>query len=291
MASANQRIVPPDYPHVIYGAYSQAHRGIRINQFFAGTKPDAAATVKLQNDVKSVRSERTVPLILKALAGAKDADAKALAAALSGWDFFYTVDSIAPTVFETFMYFWQRRVLAVHMPERLLDLTMQQTNLAYGVLDGKAGAYFKTSVAEEAEKAAIDAMASLKKRLGPDSKKWNWGAIHIAHWKHPLSSASNAAEFDIGPMATDGGSHTVRNLGGELPPHAASSGAEYRIVVDFAAPRSFRAVQNIGNSGVPGSKHYRDQFVPFIKGDYHTVHLDRAKVEADLESRTEIAPA
>ena len=32
VASANQRIVPPDYKHVIYGAYSQGHRGIRIEQ-------------------------------------------------------------------------------------------------------------------------------------------------------------------------------------------------------------------------------------------------------------------
>ena len=64
----------------------------------------------------------------------------------------------------------------------------------------------------------------------------------------------------------------MRNTGGELPPHAASSGAEYRIVVDFAQARPFLAVQNIGNSGVPGSPHYRDQFEPWLRGCYHTVH-------------------
>ena len=36
-------------------------------------------------------------------------------------------------------------------------------------------------------------METLKKRLGTDQKKWNWGAIHIAHWKHPLSDKANAA--------------------------------------------------------------------------------------------------
>ncbi len=290
VASANQRIVPPGYRHVIYGAYSQAHRAIRINQAFAEGKADAAASVRLQNDVKNVRAERTVPHILKVLADASDAGAKALAAGLKDWDFLYTLESVAPTLFETFMYHWQRRVLGRHMPERLLDLTMQQTNLAVGLLEDQAIAYFKTSQAEEAEKAAVDAMAALKARLGADAKSWNWGRIHIAHWKHPLSSPATAAAFDIGPKATDGGSHTVRNMGGELPPHGASSGAEYRIVVDFAAPRSFRAVQNIGNSGVPGTPHYRDQFEPFLKGEYHTVHLDRARVEADLESRMEIQP-
>ncbi len=43
VASANQRIVPANYPHVIYGAYSQGHRGIRIDQVFAGGKTDKAA--------------------------------------------------------------------------------------------------------------------------------------------------------------------------------------------------------------------------------------------------------
>ena len=58
------------------------------------------------------------------------------------------------------------------------------------------------------------------------------------------------------------------------------------IQVDFAAPESFRAVQNIGNSGVPGSPHYRDQFLPWIRGEYHTIHLTRAGVQADTVATT-----
>ena len=114
--------------------------------------------------------------------------------------------------------------------------------------------------------------------------------MHVAHWRHPLSTPALGEALDIGPAPVDGGSHTVRNTGGELPPHAASSGAEYRIVVDFADPDSFLAVQNIGNSGVPGSPHYRDQFEPWLRGEYHTVHLDRAKVEADCVTTTRIEP-
>jgi penicillin amidase len=110
--------------------------------------------------------------------------------------------------------------------------------------------------------------------------------VHQAHWRHPLGDAA----FTIGPREVDGGSHTLRNSGGELPPHTASSGAEYRIVVDFAAPDYFRAVQNIGNSGVPGSPHYQDQFEPWLRGEYHIVHLRRDKVEADCESTTIIEP-
>jgi penicillin amidase len=82
----------------------------------------------------------------------------------------------------------------------------------------------------------------------------------------------------------------LRNTGGEQPPHSASSGAEYRIVVDFASPDHFLAVQNIGNSGVPTSPHYQDQFEPWLRGEYHTVHLRRAAVEAECEDSIIIQP-
>jgi len=62
-------------------------------------------------------------------------------------------------------------------------------------------------------------------------------------------------------------------------------------VVDFRSPDSFLAVQNIGNSGVPDSPHYRDQFEPWLRGEYHTVHLRRDQVEADRESTTIIQPS
>jgi penicillin amidase len=84
-----------------------------------------------------------------------------------------------------------------------------------------------------------------------------------------------------------GGSHTLRNSGGELPPHAASSGAEYRMVVDFSQPDRFLAVQNIGNSGDPTSPHYRDQFQDWIDGTYHVVRL---RPDADIVCTTRIIP-
>ena len=74
------------------------------------------------------------------------------------------------------------------------------------------------------------------------------------------------------------------------PPDAATGGAEYRIVVDFAEPDRFLAIQNIGNSGQPGSPHYADQFDSWRDGAYHTVHLTRAGVEADLAGTTRLEP-
>jgi penicillin amidase len=172
------------------------------------------------------------------------------------------------------------------MPARLLDLTHQQTGLAAALLQDTSIAYFPDGTAKHVASAAANTLAMLRARLGSDVASWQWGRVHQAHWRHPVGDTG----FDIGPHDVDGGSHTLRNTGGEQPPHAASSGAEYRIVVDFASPERFLAVQNIGNSGVPASPHYRDQFEPWLRGQYHTVHLRRAAVEADCEDSTIIQP-
>jgi len=286
VASANQRIVPGDYEQPIYGAYSQGHRGVRLAEAFETMHgADRAASIRLQNDVRNVRAARLVPHVVRLLEGASG-PAAIVRDALAGWDFEYALGSAGPTVFETFMAKWQEAVLGRVLPERLIPLCMQQTGLATVLLEETERAFFPEGNAAVAKTVAAAAHAALQERLG--GGPWNWELVHVAHWPHPVAGLGDAA--DVGPAAVDGGSHTIRNTGGELPPHAASSGAEYRIVVDFAEPDRFLAVQNIGNSGVPGSPHYRDQFEPWLRGCYHTVHLTRAGVEADCAVTTIITP-
>jgi len=290
VASANQRIVGPAFQPPIYGAYSQGHRGVRIDEAFAAHPASGRnETIMLQNDVRSTRATRMVPHVLGLLTGSDEADARLVAAMLEGWNGDYTLESTAATVFETLMFHWQRAVLARHLPARLLDLAQQQTGLAMALLEQPDRPYFEGGTRAALVAACGSAMAALRERLGEAPAEWRWGRVHVAHWRHPLSVPATAAAFDIGPAPVDGGSHTVRNTGGEQPPHGAASGAEYRIVVDFAAPDSFLAVQNIGNSGVPGSPHYADQFAPWLAGEYHSVQLRLDAVE--VESRTVIAPA
>jgi len=63
------------------------------------------------------------------------------------------------------------------------------------------------------------------------------------------------------------------------------------MVVDFASPGSFLAAQNIGNSGMPGAAHYRDQFASWIDGSYHTGHLLRDRVVSEGADVTSVVPA
>jgi penicillin amidase len=288
LASANQRPVPASDPRPIYGAYSQGHRGVRMDAVFATGTWDRDANIRFQNDVTSARAVRLAPHILRHLAGGADPDLAPLVAALTAWDGRYTLDAIAPTIFETFMFIWQRTVAGYYLPERLLDLTMQQTGLAATLLENDGLSYFASGTSPTVRVVARQAVATLRARLGEDPRAWAWKQVHSAHWHHPAAPPALAGAMDIGPAPVDGGSHTIRNTGGELPPHAASSGAEYRMVVDLSAPEAFLAVQNIGNSGVPGSPHYRDQFECWMRGEYHVVQLRREALE--VESTTRLVP-
>ncbi len=82
----------------------------------------------------------------------------------------------------------------------------------------------------------------------------------------------------------------ITNTGAGQPAFAAASGAEYRLVVDFVAPERFLAVQNLGNSGQPGSPQYADEFEPWRAGTYHVVSLRRAEVERAAEGTTRLEP-
>lgn len=287
VASANQRIVSSDYQYPIYGAYSQGHRGVRIDEVIAShSAMSRDANVAFQNDVKNCRASRLCPHILRHLSESGDHSVSPISNALSGWDYHYNLSSVGATVFEAFMALWQRQVLLRHLPARLLDLASQQTGLAASLLEGEQPGYFPERIGKAVVDVAKQTVGRLQEQLGDDPAAWRWERVHIVHWRHPLSTSTTSTAFDIGPAPVDGGSHTIRNTGGELPPHAASSGAEYRIVVDFTAPNHFLAVQNIGNSGVPGSPHYKDQFEPWRSGRYHVVQLERQDVEADCESAT-----
>ncbi len=292
VASANESVVADDYPYVLQGAFGNGYRAERIHQAFVSTAPvDPAYVVDLQNDVRSCRAQRLRPPLVRQLAASTDPDVTLLRDALAAWDDRYATESMAPTLFETFMEVWQERVVGEYFPAGVRDLVRSQTGPAARLIaQGDLGWFADgTSIREELTAAARRSIKRVRERYGLDQDAWRWGAVHRAHWRHPLS-AEERTWMDIGPEPIDGGVDTLRNTGTGQPPFAAGSGAEYRLVVDFARPDTFLAVQNIGNSGQPGTPHYADQFADWRAGRYHQVSLRRADVEQNLERTTVIEP-
>lgn len=292
IASANQRVALDDYPYPLYGAWGTGYRGRRIAQVLDQPGPlDRAAMVALQLDVKSCRAERWVPALLRRLEGAKDPDVQLLRATLAAWDYRYTLDSVAPVYFETFTELWHERVAAERFPARLVPLARGHGDAAARLLEVDTLAWFAGGTAAALHETARQTAPLVRERFGDDPAGWRWSAVHRAHWRHPLSNAATAEAFDVGPAPTAGGADTVRNTGAGRPPIAAASGAEYRLVVDFAEPERFWAVQNVGNAGQPGSAHYAADFPRWLAGEYRPIELRRERLEQALDGSATLEPA
>lgn len=291
IASANNRVVPDDYPYSFYGAFAGGHRATRIKQGIESHElVSPSEMVALQNDVKSCRAERLCPPLVRRLAVSDDPDVKLLAETLGAWDYRYTVEATAPTLFETFLHAWQERVAAERFPARLVPLVKAQGGPSFRLIESDDLAWFAGGTEAALLETAKAAVAEVRRLFGDSPEGWRWGAVHQMHVRHVLSGEATASAFDVGPVPIDGSGDCVRNTGTGAPAYSANSGAEYRLVVDFREPTSFRAVQNVGNSGQPGSPHYADNLPAFVAGAYHVVHLTRQGVEADLEGRTTIEP-
>lgn len=291
VTSANQRVAPDDYPYPLHGAWGGGHRAARIQQALEGAGPFTRdAAISLQNDVKGARAERLVPKLLARIEAVDDPEVRLARRLLGAWDYRYTLDSPAPAVFEACMHAWQEHVAAARFPARLVPLVRGSGGVAARLLERDDVPWFEGDSTPMLVAAVRSGVALLRSRFGDDPSAWRWDAVHRAHWRHPLSNDATAPAFDVGPAPVDGSGDTVRNTGAGSPPYAAASGAEYRMVVDFSEPTRFLAVQNVGNSGQPGSPHYADQFGPWVAGTYHTVALEREDVERDLEGTTVLEP-
>lgn len=292
VSSANERVAPDDYAYALHGAFGAGHRAARLHEVLSrdDEKLDRDQVIALQNDVKSCRAERLCPPLIAALTPSENPDVVLLRDTLSTWDLSFSTDQVGPTLFDTFTEVWQERVARERFPSELVDLVKGSGAGALLIERGDDLHWFRGDVRTEIQSAAVETIALTKSRFGPDPSNWTWGNVHQAHWKHPLSTFGQT-EFDVGPAPVDGGADTVRNTGAGQPAFSANSGAEYRLVVDFAEPDRFLAVQNLGNSGNPEDPHYKDQFADWVAGNYHVVHFRRPDLERDAEGTLVLHPS
>lgn len=272
VATANNRGVTDDYPYPFYGAFAGGNRAVRIRQRLETVeKVSPAFSRDLQNDVYLTRAARVAPLLRLP--------------ELEGWDFQYTLESSAPTVFEAVTHFLAQRVARKHFPEHLVGL-LHGNALAAAARLLEAG-----ELRAEVEEAHREALAWLRERFGDD---WLWGRVHTMTFVHPLSTALGegfAAVADVGPAPVPGSGDSVRNAAGAFERgFQVVSGAEYRSLVDFAANPAALGVNTLGQSGQPGSPHYADQLDDWVKGEYHPLLTDRAEIEREATATVEIAP-
>jgi penicillin amidase len=124
----------------------------------------------------------------------------------------------------------------------------------------------------------------------------SWGELHVTQIDHPLgvvSAFDRALNLNIGPFPNGGSGNTVKvaGYGGRTPPFVNKYGPSQRHVVDMGdVDGDGGFVIPTGESGIPTSRHYRDQTELWRTGRLWRIPLDRGQAERRRVSRLVLLP-
>lgn len=294
LASANNRVAPPDFPYPLNGTWSSGHRAQRIRTMIEEKERLSLDDFKsMQSDVLSLRAAECVPPLVKILQAHTDPLVAQAVQLLKGWDFRMEKDNAAGAIFDVFFSHWCGAVARERFNGQEAELiVMTIGGLANRLLTDDPHGWFSTEKREEAVEAAfLSALETLALRLGSDISTWTWGGIHRLRLRHVLSTRGDLSQLlDFGDHAVSGDMMTVCNTGNDAT-FGAASGAGYRLVQDLnASPPGLWAVDAQSQSGHPGSPHYTDQLDDWISGNYHYVSLDRSEASQATTTTITLRP-
>lgn len=283
LVTANNRLVPDDYPHLISKSWSNPFRAARIEELLA-EEPKATLEdhVALQRDVLSGGARLLLPLLLKHLELPADeleessGEAQAL---LAQWDFRMAADRPEPLIFYGWIADLNRRLFHDELDETFGDFARADARrIARALRDQPVWCDNVTTdgtetCGEQVSASFAEAMLALRTRFGRHPGEWRWGEAHVARFPHTILSRIPVlnALVDFG-VESSGGSYTV-NRGGPL-----LNGSEDRLFENIHGP-GFRAVYDLadldrsgfmiatGQSGNPYSAYFGNLAVAWRDGE------------------------
>lgn len=295
LATANHNILPPGYSHTISFEWSEPYRFRRIEQRLSGrTRFTLADFQSIQHDVTSLPAKSLIE-ILRAVE--VPPDLREYARLFTTWDGVLSAEAPAGALYAI----WVQRLKEVFfgqlapLHKRLEQTDLRKVSLLLTQLANPKVAYFGVDPKRKRDVLVMEtfafAVSKAVERLGSDVKKWSWGQLHTATFKHPLGSRGPAYEqaFNLKPAPRPGDSNTVNNTRYD-DTFAQVHGASYRHIFDLADWDQGRAINSPGQSGQPGSPHYDDLLPLWAAGDYFPLAYSREKVEEVCQHRLKLLP-
>ena len=301
VASANNKIADDDYPHFLSAAYFDSPRQARIIELLEAKEKLSVEDFKAMHaDQLSIPARELVPQMLELTP--KDEWCQRALTFLRAWDYVVAADSVAAFVFEAFF---------THLVRRALEEKLGSWSdffLGRGIHPLKPnGMFFYASSSwlmkkmrerpdwfagqgwrEAMEESLASAVAELRKLLGDEVSRWQWGRLHTQRFQHPLGQIRGLARiFNRGPVPVGGDANTVWQAayapyrGYELSSWTVS----WRQIIDLGDLNRSLAVIPTGQSGHPGSRHYSDMIELWRRVEYHPMPWDREEVEKYARGR------
>ncbi len=258
IVTANNLVVSDWYPYTFVSRSSTGPRFMRIREaIMERDKFDQNDMARLRSDIKCTPEVRALfPVLLAALQSADDVTDEMREAAdlLKAWDFRFSKDSIAATIFNSFVRELHQAVARQHLGEDYKLAQFDMLRLA------PASRWYDDPSTAEAEtrpdlfvKVFGKILADLAEQLGPDKSKWVWGKVSttkVLHLVEDLGLGDSIKPPDYGDFVMEGSK--------ALTPHVLEV-VTYSQVVDLTDVDKSLAVLSVGNSELYTSPHSHDQ--------------------------------
>lgn len=297
IATANNDVLPPDYPHrtAVGYAWADPFRFRRIVEVLDTTRTATpASSARLQTDYASLPARALVPLLARVRGASPEAER--VRTVLLAWDRVLDPASVGAGAYAAWIGHLTSALDSVAIPAavrphvRSLPMRLVVEWMVEPPADlGATPAAVRDAILVR----ALDlAAAELVRRFGADTSAWRYGqpAYKHAQLRHTLSTVvpdSLRATLDVGPLPRGGDAHTVGATGGA---ERQSAGATFRIVVDVANWDAALGTSAPGQSGDPRSPFYRNLFAGWAADAFFPVAYTRPAVDRLAHGRTVLLP-
>jgi penicillin amidase len=277
-------------PFRIGSEYADPARAARITELVeGGGRLTADEVARHQMDVRDLFALRHLPRAVRAAELAGDT---AAARALRAWDGGATTESRAAPLFYAWFDDLRKRVGDDEFRDRPVYFTRATLDR---LLERGGGAWVDDVRTPERE--TLDSLSAAAMRAAVDSVAGRtWGEVHTTRMEHPLgvvAALDRALGLNVGPFPSPGSGNTVNalGLGRRQLPYTNAYGPSQRHVVDLGRLDDEGGfVIPTGQSGIPTSRHYRDQTPLWRTGRLWRIPLDRGKAEARRVARLTLRP-
>lgn len=306
IVSANHQPVPRSGVPVP-GYYNLPDRARRLDQLLrpTGTLWNLQNSQALQLDEQTDYGPRVLRPLLPLLRDqAGDSIERALIDQMAEWDGRHNAASIAPTVYNQFVYELLKASMADELGEMQFNNLLRTRAIDHALPRLAADVRSpwwddrRTEKKENRNDIVVQAWRASLKHLqelrGISLPGWTWGNNHTLTHGHPLGRIQPLDKlFNVGPLEAPGGRELPNNLAQALgpAPWSVNYGPSTRRLIDFADAGKALGINPVGQSGVLLDPHYKDQAQDFIAGRYQPMHLNPSDVKASTRSTLVLQPA
>ena len=281
--SANNQ--PDSISGILYpGYYLPEDRAKRIvNLLEAKNDFSKEDVMQMINDVTSPITPLVVQEALESITMIQFSDNEKLAMyILQNWDGNYNSESIAPTIYNRFLYEFLVNTYKDEMGkafDQFINTPIQKRNVAVQMAKTSSVWWDDVNTPDIKEirqdilaRSIKNAISFLEAQLGNDLENWTWNKVHTVEYKHSIGEVPSLRKyFNVGPFEVMGGNEVINNQLFKLDStgyYKVHSGPSTRRVIDFSDVEKSVSILPTGQSGNPLSDHYKDQAEKYNKGEF-----------------------